>query len=85
MEADLVKKFKEGIFDLPIFENALFIFYLLGYNFYEIEVKSMIQNFLKLDQDCEDDILLQIDLRNNFEILQNYFSQQMQKLLSEYQ
>ena len=58
MEPDLVENFRSGIFDLPIFENALFIYYLLGYNFYEIEVKSMIQNFLKLDQESEDDILL---------------------------
>ena len=44
LESELVEKFKSGIFaDLdPIFEKSLFVFYLIGYNFYEIEVKSMI-------------------------------------------
>jgi hypothetical protein len=44
MQAELVSKFRDGIFEGldPIFEKAVFIFYLIGYNFYEIELKQMI-------------------------------------------
>jgi hypothetical protein len=41
--------------------------------------------FFKLDPESEDDMLFQLDFSHNFSINPGNFSQQMQKLLSEYQ
>jgi hypothetical protein len=59
LDSNLIEKFKKGVFsDLdPIFNKSIFVFYLIGYNFYEIELSQMITKYFNLDPEIEDDII----------------------------